>query len=93
MSPWALFILAVGVSADAFAVALGKGLQLRAHVVRGALLIAGAFGLAQAVMPLIGWLLGSTFAEAIRAVRPLDRLRPARRHRREDAVGGVPPRR
>lgn len=65
MSPWALFILAVGVSADAFAVALGKGLQLRTHVVRGALLIAGAFGLAQAVMPLIGWLLGSTFAEAI----------------------------
>ena len=65
MSPWALFILAVGVSADAFAVALGKGLQLRAHVVRGALLIAGAFGVAQAVMPLIGWLLGSTFAEAI----------------------------
>lgn len=65
MSPGALFILAVGVSADAFAVALGKGLQLRSHVVRGALLIAGAFGLAQAVMPLIGWLLGSTFAEAI----------------------------
>lgn len=65
MSPWALFILAVGVSADAFAVALGKGVQLRSHIVRGALLIAGAFGLAQAVMPLIGWLLGSTFADAI----------------------------
>ncbi len=65
MSPWALFVLAVGVSADAFAVALGKGLQLRRHVMRGAFLIAGAFGVAQAVMPLLGWLLGSTFAAAI----------------------------
>lgn len=52
-------------SADAFAVALGKGLQLRAHVVRTALVFATAFGLAQAIMPLLGWLLGSTFAEAI----------------------------
>lgn len=65
MSLWTLAVLAFGVSADAFAVALGKGLQVRTHVVRTALIIAGAFGLAQAIMPLIGWLLGSTFAEAI----------------------------
>ncbi|WP_282836677.1 manganese efflux pump MntP family protein [Microbacterium flavum] len=65
MSPWTLFLLALGVSADAFAVALGKGLQLRAHVLRTALVFATAFGLAQAIMPLLGWLLGSTFAEAI----------------------------
>ncbi len=58
-------LLALGVSADAFAVALGKGLQLRAHVLRTALVFATAFGVAQAVMPLLGWLLGSTFAEAI----------------------------
>lgn len=65
ISPWTLLLLALGVSADAFAVALGKGLQLRAHVLRTALVFATAFGLAQAVMPLLGWLLGSTFAEAI----------------------------
>ncbi len=65
MSPWTLLLLALGVSADAFAVALGKGLQLRAHVLRTALVFATAFGLAQAIMPLLGWLLGSTFAEAI----------------------------
>lgn len=52
-------------SADAFAVALGKGLQLRSHVLRTALVFGLAFGVAQAVMPLLGWLLGSTFAEAI----------------------------
>ncbi|GAA4784503.1 manganese efflux pump MntP [Microbacterium gilvum] len=65
MTPWTLIPLAIGVSADAFAVALGKGLQLRSRVLVGALVIATAFGVAQAVMPLIGWLLGSAFAEAI----------------------------
>jgi putative Mn2+ efflux pump MntP len=47
------------------AVALGKGLQLRAHVLRTALVFATAFGVSQAIMPLLGWLLGSTFADAI----------------------------
>lgn len=65
MSVWALPLLALGVSADAFAVALGKGLQLRGQILRKALLLALAFGLAQAVMPLLGWLLGSAFAELI----------------------------
>ena len=69
MTPWTLVLLALGVFADAFAVALGKGLQLRAHVLRTALVFGAAFGLAQAVMPLLGWLLGSAFAEAI---APLD---------------------
>ena len=65
ISAWTLLLLALGVSADAFAVALGKGLQLRAHVLRTALVFATAFGLSQAIMPLLGWLLGSTFADAI----------------------------
>lgn len=65
MSAWTLLLLAVGVSADAFAVALGKGLQVRTHVLRSALVIALAFGGAQAIMPLLGWLLGETFAASI----------------------------
>ncbi len=68
MTFWSLLVVAVGVSADAFAVALGKGVQVRTAVLRAALVVAGAFGLAQAVMPLIGWLLGSAFAEAIAPV-------------------------
>ncbi|WP_062390070.1 manganese efflux pump MntP [Demequina iriomotensis] len=67
MTTVTLLLLALGVSADAFAVALGKGLQLRAHVVRGALTLGLAFGVAQALMPLVGWALGSAFAEAIAA--------------------------
>ena len=65
MFPWTLFLLGAGVSADAFAVALGKGLQLRSRVISRALLIGASFGAAQAVMPFLGWVLGSTFAAAI----------------------------
>jgi len=65
MTPSTLFLLATGVSADAFAVALGKGLQLRSQIIARALLIGLLFGTAQAVMPFLGWLLGSTFATRI----------------------------
>lgn len=65
MAPWTLLLLALGVSADAFAVALGKGLAVRRNVVRNAVILAAAFGFAQALMPLLGWMLGAAFAETI----------------------------
>lgn len=65
MTFWPLLLIAVGVSADAFAVALGKGLHMRRFNYRRALVIAGTFAVFQAVMPLIGWLLGSRLAEYI----------------------------
>src|SRR6478752_3625634 len=65
MSFWQLCLIAVGVSADAFAVALGKGLHMRHLRYRNALIIAVTFGLFQAIMPLIGWLLGTRFADYI----------------------------
>jgi putative Mn2+ efflux pump MntP len=68
MSVWTLFVIAVGVSADAFAVALGKGLHMRRLTPRGAGSIALAFGLFQALMPLIGWALARNFREYITAV-------------------------
>ncbi|MDE7360386.1 MAG: manganese efflux pump MntP family protein [Oscillospiraceae bacterium] len=55
-----LFFVAVGLSADAFAVALADGLNLRRR--RKAVLIAFMFGLFQAMMPIIGYLFGSGFA-------------------------------
>lgn len=61
----ALFLIAVGVSADAFAVALSKGLHMQRFNLRSALIIAVTFGVFQAVMPLLGWLLGSQFAQYI----------------------------
>jgi len=64
-----LILLAVGLAADAFAVALGQGAVVaRERAVRSALLIGFAFGLAQAIAPLIGWGLGVLFADLIAGV-------------------------
>lgn len=58
MPLWTLLLVALGVSADAFAVALGKGLHIRRLGVRDAAAIALSFGGFQALMPLIGWFVG-----------------------------------
>lgn len=55
-----LFLVAVGLSADAFAVAAADGISLKRR--RKALLIAFLFGLFQALMPLAGYLLGTGVA-------------------------------
>lgn len=65
MSIWDLFILAVGLSMDAFAVSVCKGLSL-GKIKPKHMCIAGAwFGGFQALMPLIGYFLGSFFADMI----------------------------
>ena len=65
MSILELFILAVGLSMDAFAVSVCKGLSL-GKIKPKHMCIAGAwFGGFQALMPLIGYFLGSFFAEMI----------------------------
>jgi putative Mn2+ efflux pump MntP len=60
-----LFLIALGVSADAFAVALGKGLHVRTLAGRDAISIALSFGVFQALMPLIGYLLATSFRDHI----------------------------
>lgn len=62
-----LFILAVGLSMDAFAVALCKGLALGKVKGKQAAWVGLWFGGFQALMPLIGFLLANTFAGAIEA--------------------------
>ena len=60
-----LFILAIGLSMDAFAVSVCKGLSL-GKIKKRHMCIAGAwFGGFQALMPAIGYLLGSFFADMI----------------------------
>ncbi|MCE0540489.1 manganese efflux pump MntP family protein [Kineosporia rhizophila] len=65
MSFFTLLIIAVGVSADAFAVAVAKGLHLRRVTARDAASLALGFGFFQALMPLVGWLLGRSFSSYI----------------------------
>jgi putative Mn2+ efflux pump MntP len=60
-----LFLLAVGLSMDAFAVSICKGLSLGKIKVKHMLIAGGWFGGFQALMPLVGYFLGSIFAEMI----------------------------
>lgn len=64
---FSLFALALGLAMDAFAVSVAQGASARPGT-RGALRIGAAFGLAQGLMPLIGWALGATFEGTIREV-------------------------
>ena len=63
-----LFLLAVGVSMDAFAVSICKGLAMKKATLGGMAPVGGWFGGFQALMPLIGFFLGTLFAAAIEAV-------------------------
>ena len=68
MSFGALLLLAVGVSMDAFAVSICKGLAMK-RVTPGVMAIVGGwFGGFQALMPMIGFFLGTMFASAIEAI-------------------------
>ena len=65
MSLLELFIIAVGLAMDAFAVAICKGLSSPCVKLRHAGITGLWFGGFQAFMPLIGWLLGVQFRSAI----------------------------
>ena len=62
-----LLLLAVGLSMDAFAVSVCKGLSMKKATLRAGLTCGIWFGGFQALMPLIGFFLGSLFADAIQA--------------------------
>ncbi|MDR2898081.1 MAG: manganese efflux pump MntP family protein [Spirochaetaceae bacterium] len=67
MSIIELILIAIGLSMDAFAVAVTTGLSLR-KITLGSMVIVGLyFGIFQAVMPLIGYFLGARFADRITA--------------------------
>ena len=63
-----LLLLAVGVSMDAFAVSVCKGLAMPKATVKGCLTCGVWFGGFQALMPTIGFFLGTLFADAIQAI-------------------------
>ena len=63
-----LLLLAVGVSMDAFAVSICKGLAMKKATPGGMATVGGWFGGFQALMPLIGYFLGVLFADAIEAI-------------------------
>ena len=62
-----LFLIAVSLSMDAFAVSICKGLSIRKISLQKALIVGLYFGIFQSVMPLLGYLLGRQFAGLITA--------------------------
>lgn len=70
MGLWELFVIALGLSMDAFAVSICKGLSVRRCGVRHMLICGLYFGVFQAAMPLLGYLLGSRFETLVTAVAP-----------------------
>lgn len=63
-----LFLLGVGLSMDAFAVSVCKGLGMKKLNKKQALIIGLYFGGFQALMPFVGWLLGSQFQKYITSI-------------------------
>ncbi len=60
-----LILVAVGLSMDAFAVSICKGLALPRSRMKEALTVGLYFGVFQAIMPLIGYFAGISFASVI----------------------------
>lgn len=68
MNLFTLFLTAVGLSMDAFAVAICKGLALKKISFKNACLVGLWFGGFQALMPLLGYLIGVRFQDYVVAV-------------------------
>ena len=65
-----LFLIAVGLSMDAFAVAVCKGLAIKnmKSSLKYSIIVGLYFGVFQAIMPLIGYLLGAQFSDKITSI-------------------------
>jgi hypothetical protein len=63
-----IWLLAIGLAMDCFAVSIASGIILKRTQWRPMLVMALAFGLFQALMPFIGWMFAKTFSHLIESV-------------------------
>ena len=68
MTTLEIILIAIGLAMDAFAVSICKGLSMKKIIIKNALITGLYFGLFQALMPLLGYFLGSQFASLIKEV-------------------------
>ena len=66
-----IFLIAVSLALDAFAVSVSAGLTVKGFGTRHAVKLGVWFGSFQFIMPLVGWLLGSAVAEIVSSVSPI----------------------
>lgn len=65
MGLFEIVIIGVGLAMDAFAVSICKGISMKKMNLKKATIISAYFGCFQALMPLIGYFLGSTFSQLV----------------------------
>lgn len=63
-----IFLIAIAVSMDALAVSICKGLAMKKMEIKNAIKIGVYFGIFQAVMPIIGYLLGKQFEQFVQSI-------------------------
>ena len=63
-----IWLLAIGLAMDCFAVSIASGIILKRTRWRPMLIMTFAFGLFQAIMPLIGWMCVKTFSHLIESI-------------------------
>lgn len=68
MDFWTVLLLAVGLSMDAFAVSICKGLSMQKLTTRSMVIVGAWFGGFQFIMPVLGFVLSSLFAQYIETV-------------------------
>ena len=68
MGLFEIFMIGVGLSMDAFAASICKGLNMRRLSAKNMLIIGLFFGGFQALMPAVGWILGKQFEVYITSV-------------------------
>lgn len=68
MGIFEIVLIALGLAMDALAVSICKGLSMKKMNWKSAIIIALYFGIFQAVMPIIGYFLGTTFSDFVKNV-------------------------
>ena len=68
MKLFEVVIIALGLAMDAFAVSICKGLSMNKFKLKNVIIIALYFGIFQAIMPIIGYFLGSTFSVFVKKI-------------------------
>ena len=68
MELFEIIVIAIGLAMDAFAVSVCKGLSMKKIDWKKAIIIAVYFGIFQALMPVLGYFLGSSFSAFVQKV-------------------------
>ncbi|MDR1640498.1 MAG: manganese efflux pump MntP family protein [Clostridiales bacterium] len=66
MNPLSIFLVALGLAADAFAVSVANGIALKRYKINYSLIFGFYFGLFQFLMPVVGYYAGLAFTNSIR---------------------------